>query len=102
LAGGERWDGRFYCRYNYLFAGAASMNLPKFKGDPLLRSPTPLIDNGRQMPVYAVVINPREPAVQCVPRSEFELLDLERRRLRQALLDRGIDPNNIPPVAPGN
>jgi hypothetical protein len=61
-----------------------------------------LIDDRRQIPVYNVDPsqgkNPRQQRIQCVPRKDFEDLDAERRRLRQALIDRGVNPNDIPAV----
>jgi hypothetical protein len=62
-----------------------------------------LIPDGHQIAVYAVDPsqgrNRNQKKIHCVPRSEYELLDAERRRLRQALIDRAIDPNDIPPVS---
>lgn len=58
-----------------------------------------LIDDKRIIPVYSVQAKGSSaPPVLCVPKGDFELLDRERRRLRQALIDRGIDPDDIPPV----
>jgi hypothetical protein len=60
----------------------------------------PLIDNGRKIPVYKIHTGPGK-STMCVSRKDFEDLDAERRRLRQALIDRGVDPNDIPPVDQG-
>lgn len=60
----------------------------------------PLIDDGRKIPVYKIHTGPGKNTL-CVSRKDFEDLDAERRRLRQALIDRGIDPNDIPPVSMG-
>lgn len=57
----------------------------------------PLINDGRQIPVYEIHTGPGK-GVMCIARKDFEDLDAERRRLRQALIDRGVDPNDIPPV----
>lgn len=62
-----------------------------------IHSRVPLIEHGRAMPVYKVNSG-RGESVLCILRSDFEDLDAERRRLRQALVDRGVDPNDIPPV----